>query len=97
MHVLISIHCHFLILILSQTFPGLGYLFRSVPLHGCAPAPDRDSDFVQEDVPASTEFVDDLAIAESSSPVWLTCGQSITFSATFQVPAFYFTIHDSRA
>ncbi|KAN0140023.1 hypothetical protein V8E53_001919 [Lactarius tabidus] len=77
------------------TVPGLGYLFRSVPLHGRAPAPDRDSDLVQEDVLPSTEFVD-LAIAEKTSPELLTCGQSITFSPTFQVPAFYFTIHDSH-
>ncbi len=86
-----------LILISSQTVPGLGYLFRTVPLYGCTPAPDIDSDFVQADVPQSVEFVDDLAIADGASPEYLTCGQSIAFSPTFQVPVFYFTIHDSRA
>ena len=86
-----------LILILSQTVPGLGYLFRSVSLHGRAPAQDRDNDLVQDDVPPSLECVDDFAIAEDASPGFLTCGQSITFSPTFQVPTFYFTIHDSSA
>ncbi|KAH9007119.1 hypothetical protein EDB86DRAFT_2870099, partial [Lactarius hatsudake] len=78
------------------TVPGLGYLFRTVPLHGCALAPDEDVDFVQEDVPQSAVFVDDPAIADGASPEYFTCEQSIAFSPTFQVPAFYFTIHDSR-
>jgi len=78
------------------TVPGLGYLSRSVPLHGRAQAQHRDSDLVRDDVPPSAEFVDDLAIAEDASPEFLTCGQSITFSPTFQVPTFYFTVHDSH-
>ena len=99
MHVLPEYRLSVLVLILisSQTVPGLGYLFRTVPLHGRAPAPDRENDFAQEDVPESAELVDDLAIADCTSPELLTCGQSIAFSPTFQVPVFYFTIHDSRA
>jgi hypothetical protein len=45
----------------------------------------------------SEEVVEDPAVAHGSSSGFLTCGQSITFSPTFQVPVFYFTIHDSRA
>ncbi|KAH9963215.1 hypothetical protein BC827DRAFT_1194165 [Russula dissimulans] len=32
-------------------------------------------------------------MAQDTSSDYLTCSQSITFSPTFQVPAFYFSIH----
>lgn len=42
------------------------------------------------------EEEEDLATAAVSSSI-LTCVQHIVYSVTFQVPVFYFTIHDSRA
>jgi hypothetical protein len=50
-----------------------------------------------DDVLESEDVVEDPAVAHSTSSEYFTCGQSITFSPTFQVPVFYFTIHDSRA
>jgi ubiquitin-like-conjugating enzyme ATG10 len=56
-----------------------------------------DSDILMDDFSEPEEVVEDPAVAHGSSSGFLTCGQSITFSPTFQVPVFYFTIHDSRA
>ena len=78
----------------SQTFPGLGYLSRTALLQGCARY--EDSDLLKDEI-SESEVVEDPALAHGSSSGFLTCGQSIAFSPTFQVPAFYFTIHDSRA
>lgn len=78
----------------SQTFPGLGYLSRTALLQGCARY--KDSDLLKDDC-SESEVVEDPALAHGSSSGFLICDQSITFSPTFQVPAFYFTIHDSRA
>jgi ubiquitin-like-conjugating enzyme ATG10 len=58
--------------------------------------PSRDNDLVEEDGLESGDVVDP-AVARDASPGFLTCGQSIAFSPTFQVPVFYFTVHDSRA
>lgn len=68
---------------------------RTTLLQGCARY--RDSDLLNGGFPESEEVVEDLALAHGASSGFLTCGQSISFSPTFQVPAFYFTIHDSRA
>jgi hypothetical protein len=70
-------------------------LSRSALLQGCAR--NRDSGLLKDDVPESEDIVEDPAIAHSTLSESFTCGQSITFSPTFQVPVFYFTIHDSRA
>jgi ubiquitin-like-conjugating enzyme ATG10 len=57
----------------------------------------RDGDLVEEDGLESEDIIDDPAIARDAPSRFLTCGQSIVFSPTFQVPVFYFTVHDSRA
>ncbi len=68
---------------------------RTALLQGCAR--NRDSGLLKDDFPESEDIVEDPAVAHSTSSESFTCGQSITFSPTFQVPVFYFTIHDSRA
>jgi ubiquitin-like-conjugating enzyme ATG10 len=70
-------------------------LSRTALLQGCARY--RDNDALKDDVPESEDIVEDPALAQSTSSASFTCGQSIIFSPTFQVPVFYFTIHDSRA
>lgn len=53
------------------------------------------TNFVTE-TDAELEEDTDLATA-SVGPSTLTCTQHVVYSSTFLVPAFYFTIHDSRA
>ncbi|KAI0649992.1 hypothetical protein C8Q79DRAFT_997943 [Trametes meyenii] len=68
---------------------GLGYLARTVCLpRGHEPAADDAIEFV------------DLGVLEddpTAAPLeeLLICKQYIVYSSTFQVPAFYFTIHES--
>ena len=57
----------------------------------------KDSDLVEEDGLESGDIIDDPAVARDAESGFLACGQSIVFSPTFQVPVFYFTVHDSRA
>jgi hypothetical protein len=70
-------------------------LSRTVLLQGRAR--NRDSDLIKDDVSESEDIVEDPAVAHSTSSEPFTCGQSVAFSPTFQVPVFYFIIHDSRA
>jgi ubiquitin-like-conjugating enzyme ATG10 len=60
---------------------------------------------MQDDMPSlelesfddvAEEDKDDATLLQSHSTS-LTSTQYVVYSATFQVPAFYFTIHDSRA
>ncbi|KAJ7129766.1 hypothetical protein C8R44DRAFT_777610 [Mycena epipterygia] len=63
------------------TVPGMGYMARSA-LHTRRTAAEEDiSDGDEAIAPAPAET--------------LTCLQYIVYSATFQVPAFYFTLHDA--
>ncbi|KAI0254261.1 hypothetical protein BJV78DRAFT_1186621 [Lactifluus subvellereus] len=75
------------------TVTGLGYMSRTALLQ-CRTR-KRDSDLVEEDGLESGDTIDDPAVARDASSGFLTCGQSIVFSPTFQVPVFYFTVHDS--
>ena len=68
---------------------------RTALLQGCTR--NRDSGLLKDDVSESEDIVEDPAVAHSTLSESFTCEQSITFSPTFQVPVFYFTIHDSRA
>jgi len=80
----------------SQTVPGLGYLFRTVTIQG-RPR-NRDSGLLEEEEVLETGVAaEDPAVAPSASSRLLICGQSVAFSPTFQVPVFYFTVHDPRA
>lgn len=80
-------------LVSYQTVPCLGYLSRTTihyrRLAPTCPSLDLDDDF-QEDV------IDEAVVMGSSGHESLTSKQYVVHSATFQVPAFYFTIHDSR-
>jgi len=40
---------------------------------------------------------EDPALAPGGESGLVICGQSVAFSPTFQVPVFYFTVHDPRA
>lgn len=48
----------------------------------------------EENIEASVEAAIDEATAPESAEC-LTCTQSVVYSPTFQVPAFYFTMHHS--
>lgn len=52
---------------------------------------DAEKDLLSE----TDEEPDDTESSASSALDRLVCSQSVVFSPTFQVPAFYFTIHDS--
>ncbi|KZT74454.1 hypothetical protein DAEQUDRAFT_682397 [Daedalea quercina L-15889] len=71
--------------------PGLGFMSRSVALSVKA-VEAAEGDHELELLSDSTE---DEAAASESREV-LTCIQSVVYSPTFQVPAFYFTIHRSN-
>ena len=60
-------------------------------------ARNGDSDLLDDDVPETGVAVEDPALAPGGSSGLLMCDQTITFSPTFQVPVFYFTVHDPRA
>jgi hypothetical protein len=60
-------------------------------------ARNMGSDLLDDDVPETGVDVDDPALAPCASSALLVSGQSIAFSPTFQVPVFYFTVHDTRA
>ena len=64
--------------------PGLGYMYRTTPLQ--RRSVDGDP----------SEPADDPAAA-MPGPDHITCHQSVVFSATFQVPTFYFSVYDSSA
>ncbi|KAI0301834.1 hypothetical protein B0F90DRAFT_1935913, partial [Multifurca ochricompacta] len=53
--------------------------------------------YLTRTIPLQGEIVNDLAVARDipPEPGFLSCSQSITFSSTFQVPVFYFTVHDT--
>ena len=64
--------------------PGFGYMHRTTPLQSRSAISDL------------LEPGDDPAAAVPR-PDHLTCHQSVVFSPTFQVPTFYFSVHDSSA
>ena len=77
----------------NQYIAGLGYLERTV----CLPQSRRSAQYVEPEDPdenTAPMAEQDDTVCESSSEV-LTCTQYVVHSATFQVPAFYFTLHDS--
>ncbi|KAI9001172.1 hypothetical protein BD414DRAFT_452306 [Trametes punicea] len=68
---------------------GLGYLARTVYLPQIAAA---EADVTNEQIQIDAE--DDVAIAVNGEER-LICQQYVVFAPTFEVPAFYFTLHDS--
>ncbi|KAI9574590.1 hypothetical protein HD554DRAFT_67401 [Boletus coccyginus] len=75
-------HRHDWVWVEDALSPGFGYMHRTAPLQ----KPSVSCD------PA--ENADDPAVAVPL-PDHLTCHQSVVFSPTFQVPTFYFSVHDS--
>ncbi|KAH8830833.1 hypothetical protein DL96DRAFT_1594488 [Flagelloscypha sp. PMI_526] len=80
------------------TFSGLGYLSRSIRVEhrpGISPSLDADALMISED---ALEPLDDAAIFNDSQAMVATLDvtQFIVHSATFQVPAFYFTVRDTQ-
>lgn len=84
-----------LFLLSCQTVSGLGYLSRTVTIHGRAR--NRDSDPLEDDVLETEVAAEDPALAPGTSSGLLICGQSVAFSPTFQAPVLYFTVHDPGA
>ncbi|KAJ3559834.1 hypothetical protein NM688_g97 [Phlebia brevispora] len=76
-----------------NSYPGLGYLSRSVTLP--AQCPVEESDDVHEIQDVAVESMDEAALSVSVSATPVTCQQYVVYSATFQVPAFYFSVHRS--
>ncbi|KZT12721.1 uncharacterized protein LAESUDRAFT_668604 [Laetiporus sulphureus 93-53] len=72
--------------------PHLGYMSRSVLIS--VNAEPRSSHEDDEGWLEAPETVDDVAVFSESDIV--TARQSVVYSATFQVPAFYFTMHHSN-
>ena len=71
----------------NQTWPGFGYMSRSTVQRR------RQQSALQ----AETQYDDNIDEAAASIDTeTLTCQQHVVYSATFQVPTFYFTMHNSR-
>ncbi|KAI0352700.1 hypothetical protein OH77DRAFT_1484878, partial [Trametes cingulata] len=68
---------------------GLGYLRRTVILPRSRPAEEDDASELSEPLTMNDEA------ASAHSGEVLTCRQYVVYSATFEVPTFYFTLHDS--
>jgi|SRR5712671_121249 len=81
--------------ILTQEERGDGCLFRTALIR--VHARNSDSDLLEDGIPEPEEVIDDPAIAHDTSSNYLTCSQSVTFSPTYQVPAFHFSIHHPGA
>ncbi|KAI0771465.1 hypothetical protein BD413DRAFT_475413 [Trametes elegans] len=68
----------------------LGYLSRTVVLPRThPPASENDGELAQ-----TVDTTEDECVATPATEL-LTCKQYIIYSPTFEVPAFYFTLHDS--
>ncbi|KAH9853802.1 hypothetical protein C2E23DRAFT_728021 [Lenzites betulinus] len=69
--------------------PGLGYLLRTVYLPQTQGAEvDHEPDVLEHDM------MEDESTAQPPQEL-LTCKQYVVYSPTFEVPAFYFTLHES--
>ncbi|KAG0709549.1 hypothetical protein DFH29DRAFT_884663 [Suillus ampliporus] len=74
-----------------HTLPSFGYMHRSITLNWRQPA----SVDASLDIEDSLDVVDDSTAASHGSRNSLTCQQYVVLSATFRVPAFYFSVHGS--
>ncbi|KAA1466191.1 hypothetical protein DENSPDRAFT_16928 [Dentipellis sp. KUC8613] len=79
-----------------STFPGLGFMSRTrfVSRDEQHSALGESADDGEDYSSLSMEH-DDAALPHSTHEA-LVITQSVVFSATFRVPAFYFTIHDAK-
>jgi ubiquitin-like-conjugating enzyme ATG10 len=78
----------------SLQSPGFGYMFRTVTFSSVQ---DIAPNLALESFDEVVEGDDDHATLPQSQSASLNSTQYVVYSATFQVPAFYFTIHDSCA
>jgi len=75
--------------------PGFGYMSRMVALSSIQ---DYDTpNLGLESFDDVGDIDNDNATLSQSYSTSLSSTQYVVYSATFQVPAFYFTIHNSRA
>ncbi|KAF9226478.1 hypothetical protein BS17DRAFT_485726, partial [Gyrodon lividus] len=70
---------------------GFGYMERTTRLKRQSTCRTSDTIFDAED--STVDSIDDAA-ATLPPADYLTCQQYVVFSATFQVPTFYFSVHD---
>lgn len=79
---------------------GFGYMSRTVTLsagrHETAGAVDGEANMHLNSANAVVE-IDDGATMSHAPLTPIVSNQYVVYSATYQVPAFYFTIHDSSA
>lgn len=75
-------HRHDWVWVEHPVSPGFGYMYRTTSLQ------------TRSTISDPPEPVDDPATAVPW-PDHLTCHQSVVFSPTFQVPTFYFSVHDT--
>ncbi|OBZ71800.1 hypothetical protein A0H81_08297 [Grifola frondosa] len=76
------------------SLPGLGFLSRSILLSRNSGNTLNGEVEGQDDIGLATS---DDSEACSPSADLLTSHQSVVYSPTFQVPTFYFTLHDTSA
>jgi ubiquitin-like-conjugating enzyme ATG10 len=76
-----------------QQLSGFGYMSRTVTL--LTGQDDGDNSRLHLDSTNEVVEIDDDATVSHLPSTRLVSNQYIVYSATFQVPAFYFTIHDS--
>ncbi|KAF9247225.1 hypothetical protein BU15DRAFT_38575 [Melanogaster broomeanus] len=76
---------------------GFGYMERTTRLSRQSMSPSSDPLPVNDDGGDSTVEPTDDAAALPLPADTLTCHQYVVFSATFQVPTFYFSVHDLSA
>lgn len=75
----------------SQSYPGLGYLARTVSLPTTRSRPSDPPP--EDDLEGIVEAEDDAALSFNTSADMLICQQYVVYSPTFRVPAFYFSMH----
>lgn len=75
----------------SSTLPGYGYLDRTTSHFSKVHVDIAESDLIEEDLEEERDVA--AAIPPQSC---FTVQEYIVYSASFMVPAFYFTIHNSR-
>jgi len=74
--------------------PSLGFLARTV-LH-FRKLQSNCTDLLPTDVDTAESLTEEDDAATAVAPETLVSSQYVVYSASFQVPAFYFTVHDSK-
>jgi hypothetical protein len=69
----------------TQTYPNFGYMSRTTV---------QTKRTAQQQALEDEEDLDEATAPTDTEPI--ICQQYVVYSATFQVPTFYFTMHSSR-